>query len=234
MAENILKERIRSFGFAVVDDSQGKSRADFRIESEARFKKLSATLRASGITIEKFVLTSWTVKATDLNTGEEIYHSTEIPEKQSWTSEELALEDVGHLIGAKFSKSFFLDYFDFKPMPVRLRFSALPPALVNAVQAEIDANLLAISSAVKTRTGNDVVIDAQLSGGPDSLMTRRQAADPVLESQGGGGMFCRLGCRRAECRRTRRRGSGTQHSLRRRVRKPRVYRAARNRAGRRA
>jgi serine/threonine protein kinase len=171
VAENILKERIRSFGFAVVDDSQGKSRADFRIESEARFKKLSATLRASGLTIEKFVLTSWTVKATDLNTGEEIYHSTEIPEKQSWVSEELALEDVGRLIGAKFSKSFFLEYFDFKPVPVRLRFSALPPALANAVQAEIDANLLAISSAVQTRTGSDVVIDAQLSGGPDSSMT---------------------------------------------------------------
>jgi serine/threonine protein kinase len=171
VAENILKERIRSFGFAVVDDSQGKSRADFRIESEARFKKLSATLRASGLTIEKFVLTSWTVKATDLNTGEEIYHSTEIPEKQSWVSEELALEDVGRLIGAKFSKSFFLEYFDFKPMPVRLRFSALPPALANAVQAEIDANLLAISSAVQTRTGSDVVIDAQLSGGPDTSMT---------------------------------------------------------------
>jgi serine/threonine protein kinase len=171
VAENILKERIRSFGFAVVDDSQGKSRADFRIESEARFKKLSATLRASGITIEKFALTSWTVKATDLNTGEEIYHSSEIPEKQSWASEELALEDVGRLIGAKFSKSFFLEYFDFKPMPVRLRFSALPPALAGAVQAEIDANLLAISSVVQTRTGSDVVIDAQLSGGPDSSMT---------------------------------------------------------------
>ncbi len=171
VAENILKERIRSFGFTVVDDIQGKSRADFRIESEARFKKLSATLRASGITIEKFVLTSWTVKATDLNTGEEIYHSTEIPEKQSWVSEELALEDVGRLIGAKFSKSFFLEYFDFKPTPVRLRFSALPPVLANAVQAEIDANLLAISSAVQTRTGSDVVIDAQLSGGPDSSMT---------------------------------------------------------------
>ena len=171
VAENILKERIRSFGFAVVDDGQGKSRADFRIESEARFKKLSATLRASGLTIDKFVVTSWTVKATDLNTGEEIYHSTEIPVKQSWASEELALEDVGHLIGAKFSKSFFLEYFDFKPVPVRLRFSALPPSLVNAVQAEIDANLLAISSAVKVRTGNDVVIDVQLSGGPDSLMT---------------------------------------------------------------
>jgi eukaryotic-like serine/threonine-protein kinase len=168
VAENILKERIRSFGFVVIDDSQGKSHADFRIDGEARFKKLSATLRASGVTIEKFVLTSWTVKATDLNTGEEIYHSTEIPEKQSWASEELALEDVGRLIGAKFSKSFFLEYFDFKPMAVRLRFSALPPALAKPVQAEIDANLVAISSALKAQTGGDVVIDAQLSGGPDS------------------------------------------------------------------
>jgi eukaryotic-like serine/threonine-protein kinase len=168
IAENILKERIRSFGFAVIDESQGKSQADFRIDGEARFKKLSATLPASGVTIEKFVLTSWTVRATDLETGEEIYHSTEISEKQSWASEELALEDVGRLIGAKFSKSFFLEYFDFKPMAVRLRFSALPPALAKPVQAEIDASLVAISSALKAQTGGDVVIDAQLSGGTDS------------------------------------------------------------------
>jgi len=76
-------------------------------QCEARFKKLSATLRASGITVEKFVLTSWTVKAADLNTGEEIYHSTEIPEKQSWASEELALDPFGvqlraaHLLRAR-------------------------------------------------------------------------------------------------------------------------------------
>jgi eukaryotic-like serine/threonine-protein kinase len=170
VAENILKERIRSFGFAVIDESQGKSQADFRIDGEAHFKRLSATLPASGVTIEKIVLTSWTVKATDLDTGEEIYHSTEISEKHSWASEELALENVGRLIGAKFSKSFFLEYFDFKPMAVRLRFSALPPALAKPVQAEIDASLVAISSALKAQTGGDVVIDAQLSGGPDSAV----------------------------------------------------------------
>ena len=60
VAENILKEHIRSFGFVTVDDELAKPPADFLVDGEVRFKKLSAKLAASGLTIEKFVLTSWT------------------------------------------------------------------------------------------------------------------------------------------------------------------------------
>ncbi len=94
-AENLLKERIHSFGFTVVDDASAKPPADFHVDGEVRFKRLSAKLAASGLTIEKFVITSWTVKAINTRTGEEIYHNTAIPEKQSWASQELALQDVG-------------------------------------------------------------------------------------------------------------------------------------------
>ena len=168
VAENIVKDRIRSFGFAVVDDSQAKPPADFHVDGEVRFKKLSARLPASGLTIEKFVLTSWTVKAVDAKTGEEIYHDTAIPEKQSWATQELALRDVGRLVGAEFSNGFFLRYFDFKPKKARLRFSGVPPAAASAILAEIHASVVVLDAAEVPQAGGDIVVDTQLSGGTDS------------------------------------------------------------------
>jgi len=165
VAENLLKEHSRSFGFAVVDDNQAKPPADFHVDSEVRFKKLSARLPASGLTIEKFALTSWTVRAVAAKSGEEIYHNTAIPQKQSWATEELALQDVGRMIGSEFSRGFFLQYFDYKPKKARLRFSGLPPAVGNAVLAAINGNLLVLNAALALQSGDDVVIDTELSGG---------------------------------------------------------------------
>jgi len=168
-AENILKEHIHSFGFAVVDAGQAKPAADFRVEGEVRFKKLSAKLPASGLTIEKFVITSWTVKAVDAKSGQEIYHNTAIPEKQSWATQELALQEVGRMIGAEFSQTFFLQYFDFKPKKARLRISGLPPAAAATVLDEINANLIVLNAALDPKSGGDAVIDAELSGGTAAL-----------------------------------------------------------------
>jgi hypothetical protein len=176
-AENLLKERIRSFGFVVVDDQAAKPPADFRVDGEVRFKQLSARLAASGLTIEKVVLTSWTVKAVDMKTGEEIYHNTNIPEKQSWATEELALQDVGRLIGEEFTKSFFLQYFDFKPKKARLRISGLPPNIAGAVLAAVNASLVVLNaSPAPQERGGDVVIDTELSGAADSASTLVQQA----------------------------------------------------------
>jgi serine/threonine protein kinase len=175
-AENLLKERIRSFGFVVVDDEAAKPPADFRVDGEVRFKQLSARLAASGLTIEKVVLTSWTVKAVDMKTGEEIYHNTAIPEKQSWATEELALQDVGRLIGEEFTKSFFLQYFDFKPKKARLRFSGLPPNIAGAVLAAVDASLVVLNASPAPQDRGDVVIDTELSGAADSASTLVQQA----------------------------------------------------------
>ena len=41
-AENLLKERIRSFGFVTVDEELAKPPADFLVDGEVRFKRLSA------------------------------------------------------------------------------------------------------------------------------------------------------------------------------------------------
>jgi eukaryotic-like serine/threonine-protein kinase len=171
VAENLLKEHIRSFGFVVVDDEHAKPPADFHVDGEVRFKKLSAKLPASGLTVEKFVLTSWTVKAIDTKTGEEIYHNTATPEKQSWATMELALQEVGRLIGSQFSQSFFLQYFDFKPKQAQLRFSGVPQEAAQALLAEINSSLIVLNAAVAHQTGSDVVIDAQLSAGSAPLST---------------------------------------------------------------
>jgi len=175
VAENILKDRIRSFGFEIVDREQARPPADFYVDGEVRFKKLSARLAASGLTIEKYVLTSWTVKAVDATSGEEVYHNTKIPQRQSWATQELALADIGNLIGGEFSPTFFLQYFDFRPMRVRLRFTALPPDLSSRVLDEINGNLNVLS-AVLVPASSDVLFDAQLSASDEG------AAHLVLQS----------------------------------------------------
>ncbi|HMK84772.1 MAG TPA: hypothetical protein VK437_02340, partial [Steroidobacteraceae bacterium] len=186
VAENLLKERIRSFGFTVVDADSARPVADFRVDSEVRFKKLSAKLPASGLVIEKFLLTSWTVRAVDVKSGEEIYHNTTMPEKQGWATEELALQDVGRLIGAEFSQSFFLQYFDFKPKKARLRFSGLPPSAANAVLAQINGNLIVLNAALAGEAGGDVLIDTELSAGstPVPDLVQQSLLGPLNKQMG--------------------------------------------------
>jgi serine/threonine-protein kinase len=161
VAENILKERIHSFGFRTWSE-EGQKGADFAVSGEAKFKKLSAKLAASGITVEKTVLTSWTVKAVDKASGEEIYFNTQIPEQMSWATDDQALRDIGKLIGDEFSKGFFLSHFHFTGQKVRLKLTGLPDSKSTALlQREISGlrNVLDLKSA-----GSDG-FDAELAGG---------------------------------------------------------------------
>lgn len=132
LAENVLKERIKSFGFRVwSSDAQQLTgpkaqTADFAIQGEAKLKQLSMKLQASGLTVTKTVLTSWTIKAVDKNTGEEIYLNTIMPKGQSWTSEDQALADIGKMVGDEFSKGFFLQHFTFGTRKTNLKITGLP------------------------------------------------------------------------------------------------------------
>src|SRR4029077_8384256 len=115
VAENILKERIKSFGFRTWSEGEpgadGKKGADFQVQGEAKIKKLSARLEASGLTVTKFALTSWTVKCVDRETGEELYYNTTVPKGVgSWASEEEALKAIGTKIADEFSRDFFLQH----------------------------------------------------------------------------------------------------------------------------
>ena len=159
LAESVVKERIKSFGFRVwANDGETKTGpdakgADFAIAGEAKVKLLSARLAASGLTVTKTVLTSWTVKAIDKASGEEIYLNTVMPKGQSWATEDLALADIGKQMGDEFSKNFFLQHFNFGVRPVTLDISGLPDAQtakqllreLRSVRQVLDARLLADS-----------------------------------------------------------------------------------------
>ncbi|MCO5098896.1 MAG: serine/threonine protein kinase [Rhodocyclaceae bacterium] len=169
LAENLLKERIQSFGFRIWSDETqkgAKGSADFAVSGEAKFKKLSAKLAASGITVEKFVLTSWTVKATDKMSGEEIYYNTQIPERTSWATEDEALRDVGRLIGEEFSKGFFLAHFNFVGQKVRLRLQGLPNKdTAQMLMHELDGLRSVLRAKQVSSSAVDAVFDLELSGG---------------------------------------------------------------------
>jgi hypothetical protein len=134
LAENVIKERIRSFGFRTWS-VEGETRtgpdgkaADFHVVGEVKVKQLSAKLAASGVTVTKTALTSWTVKAIDKTTGEEIYSSSRLPKNTSWPTEDVALADIGKLVGDEFSKNFFLEHFNFGSQKINLVVSGLPDA----------------------------------------------------------------------------------------------------------
>jgi len=141
LAENVIKERIRSFGFRVwaadgeIKPGPDTQPADFQIQGEVRVKLLSMRLPASGVTVSKTALTSWTIKAIDRVTGEEIYLNTTIPKAQSWPSEDQALMEIGRLVGEEFSKNFFLQHFSFGEQKVRLNVTGLPTGAAGAQTA---------------------------------------------------------------------------------------------------
>lgn len=151
VAENILKEKIKKFGYRVwseetseklkgelVDRSTRANQdvvaasasqvkmSDFTILGEAKFKTLSVKLAASGVTVKKYALTSWSVKCIDNNTGEEIYFNNKIPQKQSWPDEDVAIQDIGNMIGSEFSKEFFEEHLQQATQTYQLQVVGLP------------------------------------------------------------------------------------------------------------
>ena len=190
VAENLLKERIQSFGFRLMNDEQGESgsnKADFLVTGEAKFKKLQHTLEASGITIEKFVLTSWTVKCTDRKSGEEIYYNTQVPEKQSWATEDQALRDVGKLVGEEFSKSFFLQHFQQVGQKVALKLQGLPnQEAAHSLLREFTGLRPVLAIVLTGTSGAEARYEAEISGGladPADLVAKGLVA-PINQKLG--------------------------------------------------
>ncbi len=166
IAENVLKEKVQSFGFRTWNEEGGDKKADFTVVGEAKFKRLAVKLEASGLDLERIAITSWTIKCIDKKTGEEIYFNTTVPQKMSWNSEDEALIDVGKLIGEEFSKNFFLQNFHFAGQKVHLNLTGLPDDnLAKRLASEISGlrNVLSVN-AVKAGT-----IDIELSGGQGNV-----------------------------------------------------------------
>jgi eukaryotic-like serine/threonine-protein kinase len=141
IAENILKERIKSFGFRTWSDGgsdAGKGGPDFEVIGEAKIKKLSMRLEASGVVVTKYALTSWTVKCVDRETGEEIYYNNTLPKGLgSWATEEEALKAIGAKIADEFSREFFLRHVSATGKKVTVSTDGLPASVAEAFAREL-------------------------------------------------------------------------------------------------
>lgn len=151
VAENILKERFKKFGYrtwseematsveakmetkstkdnqvaATITASQ-KMAADFFVKGEAKFKKITVRLPPSNIEVSKYALTSWSVKCIDTRTGEEILYNNQVPKKITWPDEDQAIEAIGKLMGEEFSQDFFQDHLQAPSKIYQLQVAGLP------------------------------------------------------------------------------------------------------------
>ena len=143
LAENVVKDRIKSFGFRVWSgegDNPNEAKAapaDFAIKGDVKLKSLAVKLPASGLTITKTAITSWTLKAIDTASGEEVYLSTKLPTGKTWAGEDQALAEIGQLVGDEFSKNFFLSYYSYRPQKTTLVVTGLPDGGVPLMLREL-------------------------------------------------------------------------------------------------
>ena len=178
VAENILKERIKSFGFRTWSEgggsaSDGKQAADFAVLGEAKIKKLSMRLPASGLTVAKYAMTSWTVKCIDRETGEEIYYNTTLPTGiGSWASEEEALKAIGAKIADEFSRDFFLQHANVTGQPITLVVEGMPDAASEELLARELLGLPDVIAATARPPAKPRTYDLQVAatGAPGDLV----------------------------------------------------------------
>ncbi len=114
IAENILKEKLSSFGYRVWSKKEGKGKrrfrkrkTDFLISGKAKIFTNKLKSSYTDLEIEEFLLNSWTITCEDELTGEEIYFNNQIPKNKRWGSEDLAIKDIGELIASEFNQGFF-------------------------------------------------------------------------------------------------------------------------------
>ncbi len=170
VAENILKDRIKSFGFrtwaeGMPGGSDGRKGADFAVIGEARIKRLSMRLQASGVTVTKFALTSWTVKCLDRETNEEIYFNTALPKGiGSWATEEEALKAIGTKIADEFSRELFLQHANVTGRKITLNVEGMPDAASEELLARELVGLPGLVAATARPPGSPRGYDVELGG----------------------------------------------------------------------
>lgn len=187
VAENVVKDRIKSFGFRTWSEeapSANAKAADFIVVGEARFKKLEARLPASGLVISKVALTSWTVKCTDRQTGEEIYFNNKLP-TATWKDEDTALQEIGKLVGEEFSRDLFLQHFNNAARSVKLSLQGAPNKVVADQLGQEFLAMRPVLAADWSGSGSRFQYQLQLAGSeatPD--LVRKSLLEPINRKLG--------------------------------------------------
>jgi serine/threonine-protein kinase len=186
VAENVLKERIKTFGFrtwSIEGETKTGPNAqspDFQIIGEVKIKVLPFVLPASGLKMSKTAITSWTVKAVDKATGEEIYANTALPKGDSFNTEDDALAAIGKYVGDEFSKNFFLAHFNFTAQKTNLNISGLPDGASPVVLRELKS-LRGVLDARETAPGKYVL---ELPEGAASDLIAENVLKPLNAKMG--------------------------------------------------
>jgi serine/threonine-protein kinase len=167
-AENILKERIKSFGFRTWSEDGARNNEagpDFIVEGEANIKRLSMRLPASGVVVTKYALNAWTIKCIDRATGEEIYYNTTLPAGEgSWASEEEALKAIGTRIAAEFSRDFFLQHVNVTGRKVILKVEGMPASVPDETLARELIGLPTVITVATVAPARPRVYELQVAG----------------------------------------------------------------------
>jgi serine/threonine-protein kinase len=183
IAENVLKERIQSFGFRTWSDEAtppGAKGPDFAVTGEANVKRLSMKLAASGLVVHKYTLASWTVKCTDLATGEEIYFNTTLPKAiGSWASQEEALRAIGTGVADQFSRDFFLRHVPVRGRKVKLIVSGMPDVASEEVLARELIGLPAIINASAGAPAKPRTYELQVAPGAGNDAIAKDVVGPL-------------------------------------------------------
>jgi eukaryotic-like serine/threonine-protein kinase len=115
--------------------------------------------------VTKYALTSWTVKAIDRDTGEEIYYNTTLPTGVgSGASEEEALKAIGTRIADEFSREFFLDHANMTGQKVTLIVQGMPDRASEDMLARELVGLPEVITATMRAPASPRVYDLQVAG----------------------------------------------------------------------
>ncbi len=177
LAENLLKERIKSFGFRTWSDD-GAARAtanpdgaDFAVIGEVAIKKLSRRLEASGITVTKYTLASYTLKVVDRATGEEIHHNTSMPTGLgSWASEGEALQAIGAKIADEMSRDLFLQHLNVTGNKITVVVEGLPTSVSDELLQRELVGLPAVISAMPSNVPRTYDLKIGGAGSPGDIV----------------------------------------------------------------
>ncbi len=157
---------MKTFGFRTwAESSERGVTGDFIVSADAKVRRLSTRLEASGITVTKYAVTALTVKCIDQATGEEIYFKTVLPKGTgSWATEEEALTAIGGRIADEFSRDFFLQNMYATGQRVSLVVNGLPDANAAELVGRELVSLPAVIGASRRAGANPPAWDLQLAG----------------------------------------------------------------------
>jgi serine/threonine-protein kinase len=132
------------------------------VEGEAQIKRLSMRLPSSGVVVTKYGLNSWTIKAIDRTTGEEIYYNTTMPTGMgSWASEAEAFTAIGTRMASEFSREFFLQHVYGTGQKVTVSFEGVPDSAANDTLTRLLASL---PSVVNVTLAKPRMYELQMAG----------------------------------------------------------------------